>query len=399
MQLKTPEELGRRRSTSSVSLGFTLNPKDKFLTPKPPKAFSHLRRTSSTSSVVDVFKRRKAGLLQEFSTVSPEAPVDKTKSHKLRPSISVPALQLVNSLKPAACNESNLRWQATWTSSGPVEEPNSVDCSDSRPGSSHGRQSIVAHFHDTSQFSAPARPGTLIETSTAGPQWSRRRSDLHITLPEDGTTEHAEIIAEDGPLLMRMNARAAELRIDTAISTSTQNQGEKRLQVPGHDITSMVEIIGPVEMPFQPNELDEKVQNRSSIFSYAPSSCFSPSMESTVFSGSHLSQPETPIMSDFGEEFFGTFETFELSFGKDNADITPRGDKLNVYSLPEVEYASALTLPNPASAASKATCPESSFGPKSGNQLVESWNDGSEHRKSALDDLFDDLSYLRGVIV
>ena len=399
MQLKAPEELGRRRSTSSVSLGFTLNPNDKFLIPAPPKAFSHLRRTSSTSSVIDVFKRRKAGLLQEFSAVSPKTSLDEAKSHKLRPSISVPALQPINSLKPAACSESNLRWQATWTSSGPVEEANSVDCLDSRPGSSHGRQSIVEHFHDTSQLSASARLGTSIEASTAGSQWVRRRSDLHITLPDDGATERSELIAEDGSLLMKMSARVAELRIDTAVSTSAQNQDEKHLQLPGHDITLMAEIIGPAEMPFQSNEPDEKLQHRSSVFSYAPSSCFSPSMESTVFSGSHLSQPETPIMSDFGEEFLGTFETFELSFGKDNADTTPRGDKLNVYSLPAVEYASALTLPNAASAASKATCSDPSFGPKSGNQLVESWNDGSEHRKSALDDLFDDLSYLKAVIV
>ena len=383
--MKTPDEVGRRRSTSSVSLGLTLKPNDKFLTPKPPKALSHLRRTSSTSSVEDVFKRRKAGLLQEYGPSPPKNVVDRSRFHKLRPSISVPALQLVNPLKPAACTESNLRWQATWSSSGPVEETQAADCLDSRPGSSRGQQSVIVQVKIGSQPGSSVRPDTHTEPSAVRSQWSKRRSDLHITLPQDGAVEDVE-----SSLLARMCDKVTDLRIDTAVSSS---------QVPSHDATLEVETVGHTELFLSANGLDEKLQNRRSIFSSAPSSCFSPSMESTIFNVSHLSQPETPIMSDFGEEFLGTFETFELPFNKADAVITSKDSKLNVYSLPEVEYASVLTLQNLPVATSKATYPESIFESEGGNQLVESWNDGSEHRKSALDDLFDDLSYLRGVIV
>lgn len=168
-----------------------------------------------------------------------------------------------------------------------------------------------------------------------------------------------------------------------------------------------------------------------SLASYATSANFSPCLASnTTHSGPmspcHLSQPETPIMSEFGDEFLpplrdpeslaqmgrSTSSDLDLLLARPSSrtgppqvprpqqgdtDVTPRG--FQGYSLPNHDHASVLTIRKPPSITFKNTDGTSTF-PQNGSKqdLVHSWNDGSEHRMTALADFVEDLSYLRDLI-
>ena len=167
----------------------------------------------------------------------------------------------------------------------------------------------------------------------------------------------------------------------------------------------------------------------SSLPSYAPSEDFSPGITSnTTHSGPmsplHLSQPETPLFSDFGDDFDRTslgakrYSQSSAQFER-NAElvsevaapgppsrappppplpeihsITPRPTVggFQGYSLPNNDHASALTIRKLPS----TTLKHSTGGPpvvQDANKqgLVQAWNDGSEH--------LDDLCYLGELII
>ena len=67
------------------------------------------------------------------------------------------------------------------------------------------------------------------------------------------------------------------------------------------------------------------------------------------------------------------------------------------YSLPQDEQGSMHTLRKPASVTSFHTDHRLHHQPSS-EDLVQSWNDGSEHRVTALEELVDDLGYLGAFI-
>lgn len=170
-----------------------------------------------------------------------------------------------------------------------------------------------------------------------------------------------------------------------------------------------------------------------SLASYATSANFSPCLASnTTHSGPmspyHLSQPETPIMSEFGDEFLPPLRDPEslAQMGRstssdpdllparpssktgpqnlpwplqDDTDATLGG--FQGYTLPDHDHASVLTIRKLPSITFKKTDGTSGF-PQDGSKkdLVHSWNDGSEHRMAALGELvdFDDLGYLAEMI-
>ena len=165
-------------------------------------------------------------------------------------------------------------------------------------------------------------------------------------------------------------------------------------------------------------------------FSYAPSENFSPGFASnTTCSGPmsplHLSQPETPVMSDFEDGFDQDVlqakrdSRSSAQIESDMASIpdfivprppsrapppppppiaksaTPRSalGGFQGYSLPDDDHASALTLRKLPSRTLKKSSSGAAYHSQTGKQdLVQSWNDGSEH-------LLDDLDYLGKLII
>ncbi|CAD6594471.1 MAG: hypothetical protein ASARMPREDX12_009034 [Alectoria sarmentosa] len=185
-------------------------------------------------------------------------------------------------------------------------------------------------------------------------------------------------------------------------------------------------------------ELDfysSKYSYTESLASYATSANFSPSLASNAtlsgpMSPCHLSQPETPVTSECGDEFLpplrdseslapmgrSTDGELDLLLASPASRAAPpylprpqRGDSqyshttsggFQGYSLPDHDHASVLTIRKLPSITFKEIDGASPFTQQSSKQdLVHCWNDGSEHRITALEQLVDDLGYLGGVII
>lgn len=156
--------------------------------------------------------------------------------------------------------------------------------------------------------------------------------------------------------------------------------------------------------------------------SYTTSNLFSPglapgSIYTDGMSPYHLAQPDTPSVSEFGGDYL---ETRLVSDSEPNVTLpTVRGTKdvriesasnlLHIdypefegfqgYGLSEAEQASALTLRRFPSNTLESSGGGSTFGNQGSKDLIHSWNDGSEHRITALEELVDDLGYLGELIV
>lgn len=172
-----------------------------------------------------------------------------------------------------------------------------------------------------------------------------------------------------------------------------------------------------------------------SLASYATSANFSPCPASNAthsgpMSPCRLSQPETPVMSEIEDDFLlplrdsesltrmgrSTSSDLELlptrppsrsapphlpqpQGGSIQSSHTSTIGGLKSYSLPNHDH-SILTIRKLPSITLKNTDGASSFPQQSSKQdLVHSWNDGSEHHMTALEELVDDLGYLGRVII
>ena len=148
--------------------------------------------------------------------------------------------------------------------------------------------------------------------------------------------------------------------------------------------------------------------------SYRTSKNFSPGLASNnnmsdVMSHHRLSQPETPSASDYGGDFIDASTTksasqmHSIQVCDDETGISglpAMGSSSSValqgepfrgfvgYNLPESDQGSTPTLKR---------LPNKSFSSSKHNQ-IHSWNDGSEHRMTALETLITDLGYLGKLI-
>ena len=154
--------------------------------------------------------------------------------------------------------------------------------------------------------------------------------------------------------------------------------------------------------------------------SYTTNKLFSPGLAASTLqtdgmSPYHLSQPDTPSISEFGGEFLGTHvaptsdthvasgvrEPKELRFDSStslhNTKFLHPG--IQGYSLAKAEQASELTHQKLSTTTSEPQGGGPPFGSPGSKDLVHSWNDGSEHRITALEELIDDLGYLGELII
>ena len=166
--------------------------------------------------------------------------------------------------------------------------------------------------------------------------------------------------------------------------------------------------------------------------SSAESSCatdetFSPEIpswpaQSVPISPIQLSQPETPTMSEFDDDATSwkrgsdsiDVDAVHLKAPSRAAPLPPPSSQAPTfanpfrihaslsgfqgYSLPQNEQGSMHTLRKPASKTSFHT-DHPLRHQASSEDLVHSWNDGSEHRVTALEDLIDDHGYLGAFIL
>ena len=206
----------------------------------------------------------------------------------------------------------------------------------------------------------------------------------------------------------------------------TKRPLDKQTTIP--NAVPSTETLGSCELDFD----SPKYGYADSLASYATSANFSPCLASnTTHSGPMspcpLPQPVTPIMSDCEDEFLPPLRDSEslTQIGRSTSSdlghllarpfsraTPPRpqgGDTQNshttsggfqVYSLPDHDHASVLTIRKLPSITIKKADGASPFPQKGSKQdLVHSWNDGSQDRMTSLGELVDDLGYLGEVII
>ena len=190
------------------------------------------------------------------------------------------------------------------------------------------------------------------------------------------------------------------------------------------------ESTGSLELGFHSPEYSYS----ESLASHAASANFSPCLASnTTYSGPsspyHLSQPETPVTSEFGDDMLTTFcdsgslTQMDRRTSSDPDPLIPehhsavkppallrppREDRQTShtafsnsqnYSLPDHSHAPVSTIQKLPSLSFKSTDSPPSAQHNSKQDLVHSWNDGSAHQMSALGELVDDLGYLGKLII
>ena len=196
------------------------------------------------------------------------------------------------------------------------------------------------------------------------------------------------------------------------------------------------EIISPLMLPIQSNVpsprtlANEPAETRIAsgakksirplILDHNPSPALVPFIMSPSTDGqsspNHLSQPESPSVRDFEEDWDAISQS--LSLQEDSRDrfltlghatddlssgflgaLTLGSPRFQGYSLPKDEYASAQTICKPPSSYMTPTQKDIPFHKTGEHDLVSPWDDGSDQRHiTALDELVDDLGYLGRVI-
>lgn len=196
--------------------------------------------------------------------------------------------------------------------------------------------------------------------------------------------------------------------------SGSQQTGQNEFLIGPQNLPSATETLADIEDTCDAASFDEYVE--SSAYSYAASDGFSPCLASnTTYSGPmspyRLSQPETPIMSDFDEsDVVWKRDSLPISDEFDmeqpsrpppppprthNDAAFPTNKGFQGYSLPTVDHQSSSTVRKLPS----TTPVHIGLNHRSSKQsLVHSWDDGGEHRMSALQELVDDMGYLGDLI-
>ena len=207
---------------------------------------------------------------------------------------------------------------------------------------------------------------------------------------------------------------------------------EKNVEVAAKDVPleESTSYLGAVKCPNMSEHLCPPTHSCATS-SYAASDDQSPYLESNTthsnpMSPLHLSQPETPVMSEFGDEHFSirrnSTSPAQLAISDSHSldQLHPRPPSraappppaskpataystlggFQGYSIPDSDHTSVLTIRKYPSTTFKPSDTSSNLGQQgTKKELVESWNDGSEHRMSALSELVEDLGYLGTVII
>ena len=165
-----------------------------------------------------------------------------------------------------------------------------------------------------------------------------------------------------------------------------------------------------------PNRLLKSVSTFNGPNADTPPGLASSSIGADAISPLHLPQPETPSISEFGEDLLDTkiFSDFEspantphleesLKLSLDHRDIVLGGQgtlalSIQNYNLPESDEES-LKLRKVRSVPFRPGSGTLSLHDQAGTDLVQPWRNGAEHQSIPLDELVDELAYLGDLII
>lgn len=455
---------GRNVSSTSVdSIVFTLDPADKYLPPG-------VRRAATTSAI----QKRKARLLSPSKVIHrPTSPPKTSTSSRAgestleRQRSLMSVFQRMRQTRSAGSNtRSALAWPRKILSRAgktakvdsaedipdvpqiPIQLPNSptkrpeenLDLLSQRLTTAYGELD-----HDAAQIPAPMEAvvvpwpesdttlGALCPHAVSGPA-SPRNSGIRVSKAP---------MSSDHPIIMgQLNIKTSSSTDQTMVAGADSNPGAHALETENtawldcENFTKAEIRISKPQKPMAGAVVSQEVEEHqhamlqgtyayrdSTAFSYTSGDEYSPYYTSnTTHSGPmsplHLSQPETPIMSDFGDDVahvrresediarltidFSDQVNLFTSGPPSRAPPPPPRSKpttsrsvfgnFQKYSLPEDDNVSLLTVREPPSTVFKTPERSAAFPPTGPNQtLVHSWNDGSDY-------LLDDLDYLSELI-
>lgn len=249
----------------------------------------------------------------------------------------------------------------------------------------------------------------------------------HVKDHDSHFAEFSAIVGDGEPLSMQEHAaRPSPLKLDAGQMVPIKLPTELQASAGGQNKQSRR---AEEQQQFEDIYATTSAYTESSIFSYTLSEDLSPDLASNTtdsgpMSPCHLSQPETPTMSEFEDDYDRDFLQLqrysESSAALTSGDaiipdttaplppsrappppppqarpMTPRSafSGFQGYSLPQDDYQSVLTIRKLPSTTFPTADARPSFPQQSGKQgLVHSWNDGSEQ-------LLDDLGYLGELII
>lgn len=457
MQINVLDESSQQRSSSSTSsTEFTLNPNDKYQTPRPPEENLFVRRSGST-----LYIRESTAI--HATAVRITTSKDEARFERTRVSTDCPFSSLWNAaylqrsdlfpIRSEPCTRPQSRWGIT--SGGrkldavgaeyPSDqrqnsqsdtakylklpfscEPGVAMSSNFAPNTFTHSSVLDADNVTTLKESRNEHP-TMFDTKNYGTTGSCRLPSVQLSM--SGASELVASVSSNQVMdASELCTQLNELQFDYLDSTLDDDPetAEIVLSQPANVIPAAAFVSTPflnaghteaandTNSSHSPTSLGRTFdgfnqkpnRNPSSISSsYVQGHLFSPALSSAA-----LSQPDTPTMSDFEEDIYGLHYTAKSSHDLRGAltqndpasrmQTKPQGfGGFDRYNLPKAHHASALTSKSIPATHATSSSSESAYDQKSGKELVESWNDGAEHRNSTTEDFFDDLGYLGGMIV
>ena len=465
MQSSAPSHNGSSTSIDSI-LVFTLDPQDKYLPPG-------VRRAATTSAI----QQRRANLAavpkarHRAATSEPdkEDNVPRTGQSTLERQRSL--LSVFHKLRQTRSAGSNAKSGLAWP-------PKLFSRSGSRGGQSGTSEKIPevpklpSHLPSRAVIGSgdvlnlpiqiPDTPPPMPSRVAPVPIVERLESTSRLSSPIDafrgksqGNLENAEV-QEDGnlsatsviklPDSSSTNTHALFAKVSEQLTRFAETTVIANSGVAGHDshggsrsernveestlLSHARSSWGAVKCPNMSEPLYPPTRSCATS-SYAASDDQSPYLDSNTthsnpMSPLHLSQPETPVMSEFGDEHFSirrnSTSPAQLAISDKHSldQLPPRPPSraappppaskpataystlggFQGYSIPDSDHTSVLTIRKLPSTTFKPSETSTNFGQQgTKKELVESWNDGSEHRMSALSELVEDLGYLGTVII
>lgn len=439
-----------RLSASAETPVFTLDPKDKYLPPG-------VRRASTTSAIqsrkrLQILPGKKA---EAVAKGPEEIGAPPRTSASLHESLSLEEqrslVSIFNKLRKTRSAGSDLKAGSSWprkifSRTGhsrkrppseeipevPVLPPNHVEIA-KLPSAQTLEPPVQADLRTSNYHSQRGANLFAFPEERQSPSRKLSDEDRNVESPHADTVKinsttlnqsESQNFADVGCLKPAKKLPQSNLRLDQASILTpfrTHTIHEPRVEVCSAMDKGILagDHVGPSSANVEDTTLSPEVDAESSTYSYAASEGFSPCLASnTTYSGPmspyHLSQPETPIMSDFDENGV-IFKRDSLPLSDDfyieqpsrppppppevrTTAAFPSNKGFQGYSLPAFEYESSTTIRKLPSTIPDPT--ETGLDHRSSKQsLVHSWDDGSEHRMSSLKEFVDDLGYLGDLII
>ena len=348
-------------TSSSLNLPFTLNPEDKFMTPKLPMSPSGSTKTRKNRA-----------------TTSLESSVSKISrwARSLLDSSRILPIAYSNHPPGRPCQTATLQ-KSAWSDIGSSQRrPQTAGIITSVYGGS-SLESNISRASTDSRSTVASIEDQQIGVSENSVEDSKYSKEQAVKLRKKLFIESTPFSKIGGSLKNSPIEEQFEF-VTEAVDTDLQ---------PQHD---------PVPCPKLNEVTTVSSSNRTSVFSILSDSVTA----FTSHASPQHSQPLTPSMSEFGDFLLNAFHLEPAASENLNSEATsapPPG--FHDYNLPAEQHASTITLrPVEPNSSLKDLQNHPTLSPKESKVMVESWNDGGQPQQSSLQELIDDLGYLRSLI-